>query len=220
MVSRRCGTKIVRMHGIFRLGLLFLVMVSWGVSPVEAQQQAAQPPSAHEAAPPGKKANLTYADRKAWYQILKWPKEYEDDFDAGLGADKEKGWLKFYHLSPRQYLVEVQCQMFAYQAGFVYLFYDEAATPPSSRVLNFETISGEKGKQVQGQETLLVGFPEFDPARRELSVWQKGRGLGDCGTWALHRLEDGRAALKEFRAKENCDGKYVDPKKYPRIFPK
>jgi hypothetical protein len=173
-----------------------------------------------EVRPPEKKADLTYVDRKAWHHLLKWPKEYEESFDASLGADQDKGWMQFFLLAPQKYLVEVQCDLFAYQAGFIYLFYDESTSPPSSRLLTFDSFYRDEKKLKKQQEPLVVGLPTFDPKRRELSVWTKGRGLGDCGSWGVYQIKDGLAVLKEFRAKDKCDGRYVNPKKYPRLYPR
>lgn len=194
------------------LCLAFAFLAAGGPSPAGASPAAVRPPQ--------KKSDLTYADRKAWYQILRWPQEYEDDFDAVLGVDKDKGWMKFFELAPKKYLVEVQCNLFAYQAGFIYLFYDESVSPPTARLLTFKSFYRDN-KQVKTQEEALVaGLPEFSPRTGELSVWTKGRGLGDCGAWAVYRIEGGRAVLQEFRAKDDCDGKYVDPKQYPRLYPR
>ncbi len=52
------------------------------------------------------------------------------------------------------------------------------------------------------------------------AVWAKGRGLGDGGQRAIYRITPGKAVLKKFRAKFDCDGQEWLPEKAPRIFPR
>ena len=57
----------------------------------------------------------------------------------------------------------------------------------------------------------------YDPAKKQLTAFEKGRGAGDCGT--VGAWEWGGAAFRmvEYRAKEECDG-VGEPGKFPIIF--
>jgi hypothetical protein len=50
-----------------------------------------------------------------------------------------------------------------------------------------------------------------------MTNFTKFRGLGDCGSSALYKLEGDRMVLQEYRAKYECDGKYVQD--FPVIYP-
>lgn len=57
----------------------------------------------------------------------------------------------------------------------------------------------------------------YDKQSKELTMGHKGRDLGDCGirgTWVWR--SDGRFEMKEFAAKDECDGKGDD---WPIVFP-
>lgn len=64
----------------------------------------------------------------------------------------------------------------------------------------------------------------YDPEKRELSSFYKGRGLGDCGTyhkWAVFEFDIGNLfRLTEMLSKEDCDGVYKeDLSDYERLWP-
>ena len=165
-----------------------------------------------------KMTGLTYQDRKAWRAILKWPDSCEKAFDNRDGA-----WsgLTFWPIGPKQYLVEVQCFLAAYQADNMYAWYDEGMEPPRSKFLSFTIYASEDGKKiVQDQVTELAGLSEFNAEQKELWVTSKARGLGDCGSFAKYGFQDGAAILKEFRAKFQCDEKWQEPKTYEQLFPR
>ena len=64
----------------------------------------------------------------------------------------------------------------------------------------------------------------YDPAKRELVSFYKGRGLGDCGTyhrWSITNFEAGNLfRLEEMLNKDDCDGIYKeDLSDYERLWP-
>lgn len=83
---------------------------------------------------------------------------------------------------------------------------------------------------VSDNEGVIVEFPEldeqdlpnnnspyavnlsYDPASKLFSMFHKGRGLGDCGASAEYKWSDDQKQLimREFRAKEECDGKNIE----------
>ena len=79
------------------------------------------PAGAPAAASQLKKSGLTYEDRKAWREVLKWPDDCEQGFDY---PDKSFGGIEFHRLADGQYLVAVTCTLGAYQVYQSYYFYD------------------------------------------------------------------------------------------------
>ncbi len=64
----------------------------------------------------------------------------------------------------------------------------------------------------------------YDPKKRELVSFYKGRGLGDCGTyhrWSITDFEAGNLfRLEEMLNKDDCDGVYKeDLSDYERLWP-
>jgi hypothetical protein len=127
--------------------------------------------------------------------------------------------LKFWQLEPHKYLVEVICFLAAYQLNQRYIYYDETKSPPSATLLNFKIYDKIGKKLVEKWIDEFGGFGDFDDQKKELIIDTKFRGLGDCGYRAVYRIQEGKAVLKEFRAKFNCDGKEWNPEKAPRIYP-
>ncbi len=187
------------------------------VSPTPSPQTTPSPSAAPSAAL--KKTNLTPADRRAWRGILKWPDDCEDAYEKTMS--KETPGLEFYELAAGQYLVEVVCTTGAYQGYQFYLHLDETKSPPASRLLSFPSFEsedeGKPKKRTEIQE--MWGLATFDAKTKLLEIHNKYRGPGDCGSLATYEFPHGTPRLKEFREKSECDGNYVEPKEWPRIFP-
>jgi hypothetical protein len=162
------------------------------------------------------KTNLTYEDRKAWREVLKWPDECEQAFDY---PDKSYGGIEFFELAEKQYLVQVTCTGGAYQGYQVYYFYDESNQQPASKLLTFESRESQDEKSLtRTQTTELWGQPTFDQKKKELTVLNKFRGIGDCGILATYGFVNGEPVLKQLRAKPACDGKGAEnPEKWNKV---
>lgn len=174
--------------------------------------------------PPQKKENLTYEDRRALQEILKWPEHCGPDPadlrrpDASLPPKNPSG-LRFWELEPKKYLVEVKCQVGPYNDLQLYLFYDETTAPPASRLLQFERYDpGSKTIGVE-TETELLGSNEFQPRKKELTRFDMARGLGDCGAWFKYRINEDKGVLLEYRAKACDDKEKFDGIARPETFP-
>lgn len=174
------------------------LLVSGGSPGVERLAEQSQTPS---------KADPSYQDRKAWRQVLHWPESCEEGFHY---PNKSWGGLRFYKLADQKYLVEVTCTLGAYQGFQMYFYLDEAKSSPASRLLTFETYEatdrGEKSL-VHKRTSELWGTPEFNPGTKQLTVLNRFRGLGDCGSFATYEFRSGNPVLKGFRAKLTCDGR-------------
>lgn len=168
---------------------------------------------------PLKKVNLSYEDRQAWRKVLHWPESCEEAFDY---PDKTYGGIQFFPLTAESYLAEVTCTRGAYQGFQVYLYLSETKSAQYSRLLEFKTYEapGEtRSSLVEKHSTELWGTPHFDTAAKELTILNRFRGPGDCGSWARYGFSEGRPELKDFRAKLSCDGKGADaPQEWEKIY--
>jgi hypothetical protein len=164
-----------------------------------------------------KQGKLTYRDREAWRKIIGWPESCEEAFSATMS--KAAAGLKFYSLGSRAYLVEITCTLGAYQGFQVYTYLDERDSPPVARLLTFPTLEYTSEKTLEKTEAQeLWGLSVFDSKSRRLTVLNRFRGLGDCGTFATYGFEGEKPVLLEFRAKWDCDGMGAeDPQKWDRI---
>lgn len=98
-------------------------------------------------------------------------------------------------------LLEVLCQMSAYQGAYMYAWAD-GLTP----VLDQD-----------GQPLLVVGLPGFDPETGVLSWLSKARGAGDCGDAYQYALRGDRFVSVEHRSQPCTDGAVVPPEQWPLV---
>ncbi len=206
---------------LLMVGLALLLATSCGPQPSRTNAPASNESGA--AAPPSrlKKDHLTYADRVAWRAALKWPQDCEESFDD---SDKSLAGLEFFELSAKHYLVQVTCDLGAYQGTYSFLLLDESRVPSASKLLRFVNYedSGEAGSiRLQKEETAqLAGLPEFDAATKELRVFDKFRGPGDCGVLATYSFSNDQPTLALLQGKLECDGKGpFDPQQWKKINP-
>lgn len=155
--------------------------------------------------------------RKEWRKILRWSDKCEELFDSDEGIHSG---IKFWNLDSDKYLVEVECGLLAYQRLQIYYFYDRSSK--LSRLLSFSSYYKKGSGQILSEEDPeLGGYAGFDASSKELTVWTKFRGDSDCGALAIYSISPaGVVALKEFRAKFECDGKETLPENYPLVFPR
>jgi len=162
---------------------------------------------------------LSYQDRLAWRKIIHWSKDCEEAFDRTMS--KESAGLVFYELNDREYLVEVTCTIGAYQGFQNYAYVILGGAQPVARTLLFPAYESENEGELKKKETEeLWGLPEFDPKTKRLTILNRFRGTGDCGTLATYSFQDGFPELVELRADLKCDGQgEKDPKQWKRITP-
>jgi hypothetical protein len=160
----------------------------------------------------------TKSDRRAWRKVLAWPRPCEDSFrDLGLDG----AGLRFYRLGATRYLAEVTCDLTAYHYSHRYYSYDEARGRRGARPLTMEVITdfGKYRSRYDADEVL--GDSTFDRRRKELSIFTKTRGIGDCGSLLKYRFLRGRSKLVEARMQACYDDdrpRATDPRKWARVF--
>jgi hypothetical protein len=151
------------------------------------------------------KKNLTRADRDAWYKILRWPTELEDDWRKA-NENSNYGGLNFYGLGRGKYLVEVKAYAVAYQSGFVYMIYDERTKPngPERMLLLKGFESSDEGGNPLPYSMVSAAFAKFHAKTRVLEIYSKFRAQGDCGLYVRYRFVGTRPVVVEARGRD-CD---------------
>ncbi|HVS21689.1 MAG TPA: hypothetical protein VHD88_07560 [Pyrinomonadaceae bacterium] len=166
---------------------------------------------------PRKKINPTRADREAWRQVLKIPDDCEKSFQSGYGDTANFGGLEFHRLGPSQYLVGITCYGGAYQPGSIYAFYDEY-NPSRTRLLKLKGFETKRhGNPLR--YSLIDGFDSFNRKTKQLEVFSKYRGPGDCGLFVRYRFLRDRPVVVEAR-EQNCSEigfrRHIDYRRWPR----
>ena len=68
------------------------------------------------------------------------------------------------------------------------------------------------------REKEILGVPLFTPRTGRLTVFDKARGVGDCGIYSTFRRSGARFIPVETNAKTRCDGKPpYDPQRWPKL---
>ena len=113
-------------------------------------------------------------------------------------------------------LVEVPCWRAAYQAGSIFFAVDPAA-PGKARLLQFEYWGGKKRSTA-----FSLTLPDFTADTKTLMSFNKGRGVGDCGSIGEWVWAGSDFKLTGFWVKDDCDGEpfdEADDKDKWRVFP-
>jgi hypothetical protein len=126
---------------------------------------------------------------------------------------------KAFKITDKKYLVQIQCFLAAYQGNFEYILWIDEAQKPRVISLEFDVFQEPKQgeKPLRITEKSIAGLPRFNVRSQTLTNFTKFRGVGDCGSSALYKLEGDRMVLQEYRAKYACDGNYVQD--LPIIYP-
>ena len=140
--------------------------------------------------------------------------------EGEIDKNAAQEFSKVYPVSNGKYLVEVLCFLGAYQGNYEYFLYDRKASEVILKPLDFDIFEiDDSGKITKKQSHSIGGLTEFIPDKQELTVLTKYRGLGDCGALAKYQWQQEKFKLLEYRIKEKCDGNYLEPEQYSRIYP-
>jgi Protein of unknown function (DUF1176) len=154
----------------------------------------------------------TKQERSQWRKLLHWPSSCETSWQqAGIGS--VTAGISVWTAPAGSHLVEVSCYLGAYQGqSMVYLL---RADRTRAGPLPFVIYTGLP-KPVR--ETMVVGSLAYTPRTRLLSVFDKFRGVGDCGVYSVFRLTGERLVPYLVRAKPACDDQPpFDPLRWPRV---
>jgi len=149
---------------------------------------------------------------KAWEGALHYPQACMDD------AVRRHVQLqpRYHALDAKRYLVEVGCTWAAYQGTEVFFLLDTSGPQPSARLLEFSNYqdTGSGIEKVRAAE--LPGDAEWDAKTRQLRIFEKFSGAGDCGLYQVYSIAGEQPKLVTARAKIKCDGRAIrDPRPLP-----
>lgn len=127
-------------------------------------------------------------------------------------AEIMKQGVTAFRISAEMAVWQIPCDLFAYNASSVFVLVP-VAQPDKFKFLDFQAPPGRTR-----EDPYVLINPEWNARAHTVASFAKGRGLGDCGTYEVHKLVDGRFQLMEFREKENCDGKPTPPAQYKLVY--
>jgi hypothetical protein len=146
---------------------------------------------------------ITAHDRTAWRAILHWPSSCEQGWKATASPGAGMQVMK---ANGDRSLVAVECYPGAYQGDALLYLASPAAKPVGPLKLQVYEDPGNGHVKLKTATTIL-GVLDFTRSTGTLTVFDKFRGLGDCGVFSTYRLEGSRLVLTAARAKTACDGK-------------
>jgi hypothetical protein len=107
----------------------------------------------------------------------------------------------------------IVCTSGAYNVEFVLFVEDPSKAADRFEPLLFATFVESIGWT--GVDSL--SNVTYEPEKRRLKAFEKGRKAGDCGTVGLWEWAGAAFRMLEYRAKEECDGS-GEPSKFPIVF--
>ncbi len=156
----------------------------------------------------------TAGDRAAWHALLHWPANCE----RGWKATGEPGaGMELMPAGGGRDLVAVECYPGAYQGDALLYLASPSAGPVGPLSLQVYEDPGNGDPKRTASSTIL-GVLDFTKSTGTLTIFDKFRGLGDCGIFATYRLRGSRLVLTAARAKTTCDGKApFSPQKWSKL---
>lgn len=125
-----------------------------------------------------------------------------------------------HRIQGQRFLVVYRCFLGAYQGAYEFYLYNRSGSNVQVKPLTLTRFEeNATGQLVRVQSREVAGLPDYNPNQRLVSIFTKSRGLGDCGHYARYKLDGEELKLQEYRVKVDCDGRYVDPRQYPKIYP-
>ena len=157
----------------------------------------------------------TGKDRAAWRTILHWPTQCERDWQAG---HPPTSGVQVWRLAGGQRLVSVTCILGAYQGTqrLSLVGANRRVTPLSFHIYE----DPGSGKPTAMRKAEILGVLNFAPAAGKLDLFDRARGIGDCGIYSVFRFNGSRFVPVVTRAKAACDGESGGgPTRWPKLPP-
>ena len=125
-----------------------------------------------------------------------------------------------YRVDENRYLAHFVCGSTAYQVLQEYYLYEQTTDAPLITILPISYFYTDlNGQLLEESERAIAGYSDYNVNDGTLSIFTKGRGLGDCGTLGFYRLDGSQLKVDRFLAKTECDGNYIEPINYPQVYP-
>jgi hypothetical protein len=123
-------------------------------------------------------------------------------------------------INNHQNFVQILCFSGAYQNNYQYILHTYKRGNIFLEPLPLESFEiDEKGKIRQKINPVIAGLGEYNIEEKTLTLTTKYRGLGDCGSLGKYQLIKDKFKLQEYRIKSNCDGQYLEPQQYTKVYP-
>ncbi|MEO0558524.1 MAG: DUF1176 domain-containing protein [Bacteroidota bacterium] len=130
-----------------------------------------------------------------------------------------RGTLEIADISETEAVVAVTCSYGAYQGGYAFVHIN------GEQVAVLSTPELDDGGLPLGNDKRQTVFSTPDVSRIQdgiLATFAKGRGLGDCGTYAVYRMDDNASlSLRQLRQRE-CGDDIPDelppPSEWPLVY--
>ena len=156
-------------------------------------------------------------EREAWRKVIRWPEECEDAFRTTVGTGRSG--IVFHDLGGGYQLVQIACAPGAYQGYYVFAGIHRSNEGLRSTLLSFPLFQSKDGLYVERAEDIEVwGTVDFDRRSRKLTVLNRFRGTGDCGTYVVYGFPGGFPVVEQARVKQQCDGQGGEqPQSWPPV---
>lgn len=99
-------------------------------------------------------------------------------------------------------LIELSCWRAAYNFGSIF-FAADPADLSKARLLEFRRLDPDR----KIERTFQITNPSYDEKKKTLESFNKGRGIGDCGTAGEWRWNGKEFVLARYWIKNDCDEK-------------
>jgi hypothetical protein len=155
----------------------------------------------------------TGKDRAAWRAILHWPTQCERDWQTG---HPPTSGVQVWRLASGKRLVGVTCILGAYQ-GTQRLYLVDANRKVTPLAFHIYEDPGT-GKPTAMRKVEILGVLDFAAATGKLELFDKARGIGDCGIYSVFHFNGTAFVPVVTRAKVACDGKSGGgPTRWPKL---
>jgi hypothetical protein len=156
----------------------------------------------------------TTADRTEWRKLLHWPSACENDWRRGR---EPYSGIVLQPTATVRWFVQAVCIQGAYQSTQLLYLVDRGLHAVGPISLHTYRDPGN-GNPKLVRERYILGTLEFNPRTGRLVVFDKFRGIGDCGIYSVFQLKKTYFIPRAIRAKLNCNGKPpFDPKRWPSL---
>jgi hypothetical protein len=158
------------------------------------------------------------ASRSEWRQQLHWPEVCEQAFGRTREQRGSQSGVRVMRLSSGWRVVEVRCAAGAYQPS--QMFVGISPTGIASRPIPVQTLAfDDQGRPKWSTSEEVWGNVTFAADAHELTIVNMARGLGDCGSMIVYRIDaDAVISFKAATARgKACDDKAQAPTSWPVI---
>lgn len=140
--------------------------------------------------------------------------------EGEIDPDISQEFSSVFPLEQNKYLLEIICFRGAYQNNYQYLLYSQDQGKDFIKTLLLETWEiDQDGRTAKKLNSVQAGLAEYQSQEKVLTIVTKYRGLGDCGALGKYQLVNDQLKLVEYRVKAACDGHYLEPEQYTKVYP-